>query len=325
MGKPSVRVGDNHVCPMTDGPKPHVGGLVLPPGTPTVLIGGMPAAAMGDTCLCVSPIPNSIALGSLGVFIGGRPAARMFDKTLHGGTLMTGTPTVLIGDVSAVAGPAIFPGVQNHRNCGVQAMQQVIRQATGVVYSEEEMLHLALNGGFIEAKPSGYIGATQPEARHDMLASHGVASTTIVPPTIETGDETAITAIRDAHNTRVKAALIQALQQDKPVIVGLDAAQLWWGKADGGGHAVLVTAGDFDEKGNLTHVYFNDTQGPTPESRKGHCVSASEFQASMDLYISRNPRKNGAPLSCLNIIETSMWNSTPIDLNPARLSNGLSF
>ena len=318
MGKPATRIGDNHMCPMTDGPKPHVGGVVLPPGTVTVLTGGLPAATMGDSCLCVSSIPNSIVLGSLGVFIGGRPSARMFDKTLHGGTLISGTPTVLIGDVSAMVGPAIFPGKQRHSNCGVQAMQQVIRQTTGVVHEEDELLQLAVAGGFVEAKPAGLIGATGPQARHDMLAAHGIASTTVVPPKLDgIEDETVIAAARAAHNEATKRALTHALQQEKSVIVGLDANRLWFGKEDGGGHAVLVTAGDFDEHGELTHVYLNDTQGLSPDQQKGHCVPAAEFQACLNLYVFGRPRK---PLSCLNIIETPMWTSTPIDLDPPRLS-----
>ncbi|GAB3982591.1 PAAR domain-containing protein [Spirosoma terrae] len=99
MGKPAARVGDMHVCPMvTPGlpPVPHVGGPILPPGTVTVLIGGQPAACMGDMCTCVGP-PDSIILGSMTVLIGGKPAARMGDTTVHGGTITLGCPTVLIG------------------------------------------------------------------------------------------------------------------------------------------------------------------------------------------------------------------------------------
>ncbi|MBO0950445.1 PAAR domain-containing protein [Fibrella forsythiae] len=99
MGQPAARMGDNHLCPMvTPGlpPIPHVGGPILPPGTPTVLIGGQPAACMGDMCMCVGP-PDSILLGSTSVMIGGKPAARMGDQTAHGGTIVMGLPTVLIG------------------------------------------------------------------------------------------------------------------------------------------------------------------------------------------------------------------------------------
>lgn len=99
MGKPAARVGDMHICPMvTPGvpPVPHVGGPILPPGGVTVLIGGMPAACVGDMCVCVGP-PDTIALGSATVLIGGKPAARLGDMTAHGGTITVGLPTVLIG------------------------------------------------------------------------------------------------------------------------------------------------------------------------------------------------------------------------------------
>jgi uncharacterized Zn-binding protein involved in type VI secretion len=75
---------------------PHVGGPVLPPGYPKVLIGGQPAARMGDLCTCVGP-PDVIAVGSPTVQIGGQPAARMLDPTAHGGMIVMGYPKVLIG------------------------------------------------------------------------------------------------------------------------------------------------------------------------------------------------------------------------------------
>jgi len=99
MGMPAARVGDMHVCPMvTPGvpPVPHVGGPILPPGFPTVLIGGQPAARMGDMAVCVGP-PDVIVKGDPTVLIGGQPAARMGDSTAHGGTIVMGFPTVLIG------------------------------------------------------------------------------------------------------------------------------------------------------------------------------------------------------------------------------------
>jgi len=96
MGKPAARITDMHVCPMVTGTVPHVGGPVLPPGEPTVFIGGMPAARVGDMATCVGP-PDSIVLGSATVFIGGAPAARMGDTTAHGGSIVGGFPTVLIG------------------------------------------------------------------------------------------------------------------------------------------------------------------------------------------------------------------------------------
>ena len=96
---PAARLTDMHTCLMqTPGlpPIPHVGGPVIGPGAPTVLIGGLPAACVGDICLCVGP-PDSIVKGSATVMIGGVPAARMGDSTAHGGTILTGFPTVMIG------------------------------------------------------------------------------------------------------------------------------------------------------------------------------------------------------------------------------------
>lgn len=93
---PAARVGDMHTCPMVTGVVPHVGGPVMPPGAPTVLIGGMPAARVGDIVTCVGP-PDTITMGSTTVMIGGMPAARLGDLTAHGGVIILGCPTVLIG------------------------------------------------------------------------------------------------------------------------------------------------------------------------------------------------------------------------------------
>jgi uncharacterized Zn-binding protein involved in type VI secretion len=96
---PAARLTDMHVCPMvTPGlpPIPHVGGPVTGPGVATVLIGGMPAAVLGDNAVCVGP-PDNIVSGSASVLIGGRPAARVGDSTAHGGSIVMGCPTVVIG------------------------------------------------------------------------------------------------------------------------------------------------------------------------------------------------------------------------------------
>lgn len=96
---PAARLTDMHTCPMvTPGvpPVPHVGGPVVGPGCPTVLIGKLPAARVGDSLVCVGP-PDSIVKGSATVMIGGMPAARLGDTTAHGGSIVLGLPTVLIG------------------------------------------------------------------------------------------------------------------------------------------------------------------------------------------------------------------------------------
>jgi uncharacterized Zn-binding protein involved in type VI secretion len=93
--KPAARITDMHVCPMVTGVVPHVGGPVSV-GAPTVLIGGMPAARVGDMAVCVGP-PVVVAMGSMTVLIGYMPAARMGDMMAHGGTIVSGFPQVLIG------------------------------------------------------------------------------------------------------------------------------------------------------------------------------------------------------------------------------------
>ncbi|MGV8096041.1 MAG: PAAR domain-containing protein [Mangrovibacterium sp.] len=95
----AARLTDLHTCPMqTPGlpPVPHVGGPIIGPGAPTVLICSLPAAVMGDNCACVGP-PDTIVKGSATVMICGKPAARMGDTTAHGGTIVLGAPTVMIG------------------------------------------------------------------------------------------------------------------------------------------------------------------------------------------------------------------------------------
>jgi uncharacterized Zn-binding protein involved in type VI secretion len=93
---PAARLTDMHTCPMVTGVVPHVGGPVTGPGVPTVLIGNLPAAVVGDIVVCVGP-PDSIVKGSTTVMIGSRPAARIGDLTAHGGVIVAGFPTVIIG------------------------------------------------------------------------------------------------------------------------------------------------------------------------------------------------------------------------------------
>jgi uncharacterized Zn-binding protein involved in type VI secretion len=102
MGKPAARIGDMHVCPMVTGVVPHVGGPISL-GSPNVLTGKMPQARVTDMLVCVGP-PDIIALGSTGVFVNNMPAARMGDITAHGGNIVLGLPTVLIGETGGGGG-----------------------------------------------------------------------------------------------------------------------------------------------------------------------------------------------------------------------------
>lgn len=99
MGLPCARMGDMHVCPMvTPGtpPVPHVGGPIIGPCVPTVLVCGPPCAVVGDLAACVGP-PDTIVMGSITVLVGGKPCARATDMSAHGGSIVAGCPTVLVG------------------------------------------------------------------------------------------------------------------------------------------------------------------------------------------------------------------------------------
>lgn len=107
---PAARITDMHVCPMVTGIVPHVGGPIIPPGEPTVLISMLPAARVTDMLTCVGP-PDTIIMGSPTVLIGGLLAARLGDPTAHGGVIILGCPTVEIGEAGTPGGPTVVtPG-----------------------------------------------------------------------------------------------------------------------------------------------------------------------------------------------------------------------
>jgi uncharacterized Zn-binding protein involved in type VI secretion len=155
MGQPAARVTDMHVCPMvTPGlpPVPHVGGPITGPGVPTVLIGGMPASVMGDMCVCTGP-PDTVILGSTGVLIGGKPAARMGDSCAHGGTIMLGCMTVLIGE-SAGGGGAGFSNMPVHILLNVfNGMPAKMQQKIAHVIAMKEA---AQSGAIFTSAPDHY-------------------------------------------------------------------------------------------------------------------------------------------------------------------------
>jgi uncharacterized Zn-binding protein involved in type VI secretion len=115
---PAARITDMHVCPMVTGIVPHVGGPILPPCEPTVLIGMLPAARVTDMLTCVGP-PDMIAMGSPTVLTGGLMAARLGDPTVHGGVIILGCFNVIIGEAGAP--PPIVASVNPSNsviNCG---------------------------------------------------------------------------------------------------------------------------------------------------------------------------------------------------------------
>jgi uncharacterized Zn-binding protein involved in type VI secretion len=122
-----------HVCPMVTGVVPHVGGPILPPGCPTVLIGELPAARATDLATCVGP-PDAIAMGSPTVLIGNLMAARMGDPTVHGGVIVLGLPTVMIGIVGMgrpVIVMPIEPALPEIGNIALQAAAMVAASVSG--------------------------------------------------------------------------------------------------------------------------------------------------------------------------------------------------
>ena len=97
VGFPAARLTDLHICPMFTVLVPHVGGPIAGPGAPTVLIGKLPAARVTDMCVCVGP-PDMIAKGSATVLTMKLPQARVLDNCVHGGMIVLGCFTVLVGD-----------------------------------------------------------------------------------------------------------------------------------------------------------------------------------------------------------------------------------
>ncbi len=119
---PAARVTDMHTCPKVEpGPVPHVGGPILPAGEPTVLIGFMPAARVGDMAVCVGP-PDKIQQGEPTVQIGHKDAARLGDPMEHGGVIVLGDPTVIIG--SSAQGAALSTGAPYCAVCAAAAAQR---------------------------------------------------------------------------------------------------------------------------------------------------------------------------------------------------------
>jgi uncharacterized Zn-binding protein involved in type VI secretion len=94
-GKWAARRDDKHICPQ------HTGGPIFAPLEPTVLIGGQWAARMTDQAQCAAGPMDTISNGAFTTLIGRLPAARQFDTTLHGGKVIEGMPTVVIGDAPA--------------------------------------------------------------------------------------------------------------------------------------------------------------------------------------------------------------------------------
>ena len=144
MTKPAARINDMHVCPMQTPavvPIPHVGGPIIGPCVPNVLVEGMPAAVVGDMCICVGP-PDVIVMGSVTVLIAGRMAARVGDSTAHGGIIVQGAMTVLIGDMGGGSGSP-------------QAATMQAARSQGAAFTQTSCATEAMKGEVSRIKPQG--------------------------------------------------------------------------------------------------------------------------------------------------------------------------
>ena len=267
--KPAARVGDMHTCPMVSGTVPHVGGPILPPCATTVTAGGIPAARVGDRAVCVGP-PDSIVMGSLGVFVEGKPFARLGDPTAHGGVIVAGCPTVLVGDIGgggamSVQGLTMSAAKKagaafTKTKCDGAAVGKASKKASSpayfvqqksnscVVASSRNLIKMLGGKDVEESKLRDEMAKIMGDPKHDfnttpinpahattLLKNHGIETTT---------------------QTNVDSKDLGALTKDKPVMVGFKNP----------GHRVLLKSVEVDKSGARTYLVVDPapTYGGTP-------------------------------------------------------------
>lgn len=286
------------MCPVpqaTPAAAPHApAGLpIIPPGASTVLIGGMPAARINDKSICITPAPgpNPILMGAFPVSISGMPAARISDMATHPGSMILppGCTTVLIGlagiagniavgekmFLEAAKGRTSGSKQQSYQNCGVESSRQIINQKNGSTVTENALLSAALKKKFayLAKKKNGSAdiansGGTSASRRKAILAANGVKSS-VQPATPQN--------------------IGLALSKGNGIIVNADAGKLWNDPAhEGGGHAVAVVGAEYNDDGEPTNVYINDTgTGKGPQK-----VPAKDFYEAVDAHPSGKPKLN---------------------------------
>ena len=281
----AARDGDTSACPCLL-PKPHIGGGLTPPVSPTVEANGLGLARGGDPTTCIGdPTPNFVIPGAATVEVNGRPAARRTALTFHQGPagergeLLHGSANVLIGGPSAGiglgqvgSGTAMCEAVkagrskpgkahQSYSNCGIEATRQIIQQATGSTITEDELFDEALREGDCtretgkptEAENRYRSGGTTNANREAIAARHGVSL---------------------HHQAQTMDNIAQAVAEGRGVISS-NLAKTLWDSPQGGAHAVVVTGMEFDAEGRCTVIY-NDTSGQC-----GARVDASRFERSL--------------------------------------------
>jgi uncharacterized Zn-binding protein involved in type VI secretion len=292
------------MCPVpqaTPAALPHApAGLpIIPPGGVTVLIGGQPAARVGDFSLCIAPapVPNPVLRGSFPVPIQNMPAARMTDQGTHPGSMIMPPccPTVLIGLAgtagnvmagtqacqAAAAGRTSGSTQQSYNNCGVESSRQVINRATGANISEDALLTASKNNPAINTGPPAFPtplgppgspnvfahGGTYPSNQAALLGANGVPAT--------------------VGSTATTNGMEMAMSQGRGTLVNIDAAALWPttagnSPAAGAWHVVTVTGIEYDDNGNITNYIINDTG--TAGGNCGVRVPKATFEGAAAAY-----------------------------------------
>lgn len=277
----AARITDDHKCPAVEpGPKPHVGGPILPPATPTIRAGSLPMARVGDKAMCVGP-PDFLVTGSASVRINGKAATRLGDKTMHGGVITKGCSNVRIGGPAkggtlgnpiagkkafAIAAQGRVSGApqQSYQNCGVESARQIINQATGRSISEDVLLKKAMDNDWATRKPLeegglSQSGGTGPDGRKEILMAGGVNSQ-LQPQTMKN--------------------IEQAAAEGKGVITSNNAGLLWNDpRYRRGNHAVVVTGIEYGADGKPTTVFINDTGTGIGKD----AIPAERFESSLNL------------------------------------------
>lgn len=219
-------------------------------------IDGVGAARVGDRAVCI-PAIDTIMMGSSTVYWDGKPAARKGDMCAHGGTISSGSVSVLIGGGNVLGNPLLaeqfFPGQQaNKDTCAVMSTAGIVWQVTGTRVSESDMQVTATKSGAYKA-----CNGTTNESK--LLDEAGLPATQFLNPSLED--------IRDA------------IREGRAVIVGYDTRPTWNDNSPKPlGHAVRVTGVEVDDQGKVVAVIINDTGDGDANKR----VPADVFQKGLD-------------------------------------------
>ncbi len=251
MGQPAARLTDLHTCPMvTPGtpPVPHVGGPIIGPCAPNVLIGGLPAARVTDMCTCVGP-PDQIVRGSAGVFICGPPAARIADQCMHGGVITTGMPNVLIGETWSGSVPTSNPAIRDSFNtqeqsnsCVIATSRNMIAYYTGVDVPESQ-LRDEMRDIIGDPNHDFELEGTNPANAVELLRRHGVDA--------------------EVREHQTPDQLAAEVADGNPVMIGFP------------GHRVALSGVENDADGNRTFTVMDPDPAYNGEPRH---MSETEFE-----------------------------------------------